>query len=73
MRVVLLLLGLALAATGGTIAYRAAFLEARDTILVAGSDAPVRELPDMLRLGGGIALLLMGALVAFISARRLPR
>ena len=73
MRILAIIFGIALAAAGGVIAYRAAFLEARDTILVAGSGSQVRQLPDMLRTGGGLALLVSGALVAYLSARRRPR
>lgn len=70
MRILALLFGVALAATGGVIAYRAAFLDARSTVLIAEGGAHVRELPDMLRVGGGIALLVAGALIAFVAARR---
>ena len=73
MRILAIAFGIALAAAGGVIAYRAAFLEARDTLLIADGGSQVRELPDMLRTGGGIALLVTGALIAFVSARRRPR
>ena len=73
MRILAILIGIILAALGGTIAYRAAFLEARETILIAESSSRVRELPDMLRVGGGIILLVVGAAIAFVAARRRPR
>ncbi|HEX5709581.1 MAG TPA: hypothetical protein VFX96_20045 [Pyrinomonadaceae bacterium] len=68
MRKVLVLVGILLGAAGGVIAYRAAFIAPRAGVLV--TDESVRELPDLLTLAGGLALLIIGALLAYISARR---
>ncbi|MDX6695999.1 MAG: hypothetical protein QOF02_3602 [Blastocatellia bacterium] len=71
LRLILIILGLLLAATGGVIAYRAFFLDPRATVVI--TDTSVREWPNMLRVGGGLVLLLGGACLAFFAARRKPR
>jgi len=68
MRIPAIIIGVVLAALGGVIAYRAAFLEPNAAIVV--TDRDVREVPDMLRIVGGVALLLAGAAIAFFAARR---
>ena len=72
MRILAILLGIALAAAGGAIAYRSAFINPHATLIISETNAQTRELPNMLRLSSGIALLILGALIAFYSARR-PR
>lgn len=69
MRIILLICGIALGATGGVIAYRAAFLEPSAEVIVNSTGA-VREAPNMFHLIGGIALLLLGAAMAFLAAMR---
>jgi hypothetical protein len=68
MKVVLFIIGLALAATGGVIAYRAYFLEPRAAALITNES--IRELPNMTRVAGGIIMLIIGAGLAFFAARR---
>jgi hypothetical protein len=68
MRALLVILGLLLAALGGVIAYRAAFLAPHAAVVV--TDTSVRELPDLWRITGGLSLLILGALLAFFAARR---
>ncbi len=68
MRKIFILVGILLAAAGGVIAYRAAFVAPRAGVLV--TDESVREIPDLLSVVGGLALLIIGALLAFLSARR---
>ena len=68
MRIPAIIIGVVLAALGGVIAYRAAFLEPNAAVVV--TDRDVREVPDMLRIVGGVALLLAGAAIAFFAARR---
>jgi len=68
MRVVMILLGLLLAAVGGVMAYRALFIEPSAGVLITNTD--IREIPNALRVGGGILLLIGGACLAFLSARR---
>jgi hypothetical protein len=70
LRIIALILGLAVAACGGVIAYRALFLEARTATLV--TETNVHQLPDMLRVASGFILLVVGACVAFFAARRKP-
>jgi hypothetical protein len=70
LRIIALIIGLAIAATGGVIAYRALFLEPPATIVITSTN--VRQLPSTLHIAGGLALLLAGASLAFFAARR-PR
>lgn len=70
MRLIALIIGLAIAATGGVIVYRALFLQPQTTIVI--TDTSVRELPNMLRVAGGLILLIAGACLAFFAARRRP-
>jgi hypothetical protein len=67
-KVIFLIVGLAIAAAGGVIAYRALFLEPSSAVLV--TETHVRELPNTLRVAGGIAMLVVGASLAFFGARR---
>ena len=68
MKVIFVIVGLAIAAAGGVIAYRALFLEPSSAVLV--TETQVRELPNTLRVAGGIAMLVVGASLAFFGARR---
>ena len=71
LRLILIIVGLVLAAFGGVIAYRALFLDPSAAVVI--TDTSVREWPNTLRVGGGLVLLLAGASLAFIAARRQPR
>jgi drug/metabolite transporter (DMT)-like permease len=68
LRLIVFILGLAIAAAGGVITYRALFLEPSAAVFV--TDTAVREVPDTLRVAGGAAMLIAGALLAFLAARR---
>ena len=68
MRTVAFIIGLGLAVLGGVIAYRALFVEPSAGVVV--TDASIREIPNTLRVAGGIVLLVVGACLAFLSARR---
>ena len=70
MRIAGILVGIVLAAVGGVVAYRAAFIAPRAAVVISESAGRVRELPDLLRIGVGLALLLTGASLAFLCARR---
>jgi len=59
---------MAIAAAGGVIAYRALFLEPSTAVLV--TETGVRELPNTMKVIGGLAMLLVGAALAFFGARR---
>ena len=72
MRIVALIFGLALAAWGGVIAYRALFLDPATTAVVNTNTGAVQELPNMLRVASGLIMLVGGACIAFFAARRRP-
>jgi hypothetical protein len=72
MRIVVLILGLVVAAWGGAIAYRAFFLEPGATALINTNTGAIHEYPNLLRATGGIIMLVIGACVAFFAARRKP-
>jgi hypothetical protein len=69
-RVVALIIGLAIAAWGGVIAYRAFFLEPATTVVITNES--VREYPNMVRAGLGFLMLVGGACLAFFALRRRP-
>ncbi|MDQ1559167.1 MAG: hypothetical protein QOD32_2227 [Pyrinomonadaceae bacterium] len=73
MRALLSLAGILLAAVGGVIAYRAAFIAPRAAIVI--TDTGVTERPNLRHVSLGLLLLLSGACLAFSAARprRRPR
>ena len=71
MRIVGIILGIAIATVGGVIAYRALYLEPSSAVVLTETD--VRELPNTARVIGGMALLVIGAALAFFAARRRSR
>lgn len=71
LRWIIIIFGIVIAAVGGVIAYRAYFLEPSAAIMITNEG--VRELPNTAKILGGIALLLVGAAVAFTVAVRKPR
>jgi hypothetical protein len=70
MRIAGIIIGLLVAAVGGTIAYRALFLEPSAGVVITNES--VREIPNTLRIASGIILLIIGAALAFFAARRKP-
>ncbi len=62
-----MILGLAIAALGGVIAYRAYFLEPSSAVIITSTE--VRELPNTARVVGGLALIIVGAAMAFLAGR----
>jgi hypothetical protein len=69
-RIIGFIFGLAVAAAGGVIAYRALFLEPSAAIVVTNTD--IREVPNTLRVTGGIIMLIAGMALAFYAVRRKP-
>ena len=67
MRILTIILGLAIAAIGGVIAYRAYFLEPSSAVVITSTE--VRELPNTARVIGGLVLIIVGAAMAFLAAR----
>ena len=70
MRIVVLILGMVIAAWGGAIAYRAFFLEPDAAVVINTASGAVHEYPNLLRASLGIVMLVGGACVAFFAARR---
>lgn len=68
MRIIPFILGIVVAAIGGVIAYRALFLEPTAAVVITNTE--VRELPNTFRIVGGLALLAIGAVIAFLALRR---
>ena len=68
MRIVVIILGVAAAAAGGVIAYRALFVEPHAAVVITNTS--VRELPNMARVAVGLVLLAVGAGVALFAALR---
>ncbi len=67
MRIIAIIVGLLIAALGGVIAYRAYFLEPSSAIVITSTE--VRELPNTARVMGGLALIIVGAAMAFLAGR----
>jgi hypothetical protein len=61
------LAGILLAALGGVLAYRAAFVAPRTAVVI--TETGVREMPDIWRIILGLALLIAGACLTFLAAR----
>ncbi|HVG34720.1 MAG TPA: hypothetical protein VM911_16750 [Pyrinomonadaceae bacterium] len=70
MKIIGLITGIVIAAVGGVIAYRALFLEPSAAVVVTNTD--IREVPNTLRVTGGIIMLIAGMALAFFAARRKP-
>jgi hypothetical protein len=68
---IIVVFGIVLAAVGGVIAYRAFFLEPASAIVI--SNEGVRELPNTFKILGGLALLVLGAGIAFFTASKARR
>ncbi|MGI8732604.1 MAG: hypothetical protein ACR2LM_04795 [Pyrinomonadaceae bacterium] len=71
MKALLIIAGIILAAFGGVIAYRALYLEPPAAVVITNTD--VRELPNTMRVVGGVALMVGGAALAFLAARKRAR
>ena len=69
MKIVVSLAGILLAAIGGVVAYRAAFVAPRAATVVITETGVVREMPDVWRIALGLLLLIAGACLAFFAAR----
>jgi hypothetical protein len=68
MRIIGIIIGLAVATIGGVIAYRAFYLDPRSAVVITNSS--IREVPNTLRVASGMVLVVLGAAIAFFSARR---
>ena len=72
LRIIMLIVGLAIAAWGGVIAYRALFVEPSATAVISEGTGAVHQLPNMLRVASGLIMLACGACAAFFAVRRRP-
>ena len=72
LRTVMLILGLAIAGSGGVILYRALFIEPSTTAVINESTGAMREYPNLWRVAGGSIMLIIGACTAFFATRRKP-
>jgi multidrug efflux pump subunit AcrA (membrane-fusion protein) len=61
------ILGIVIAGAGGIFLYRAFSVEPAAGYVV--TETHVRELPNTVQLVGGAALIVLGALIAFLSLR----
>jgi hypothetical protein len=68
MKAFLLIAGILLATAGGVITYRALYIEPRAAVLITSGE--IKELPNYTKIIGGTALLIGGAAVAFLAARK---
>ncbi len=68
LRIIVVIFGIVLGAVGGVVAYRAYFLEPSAAVVITNTE--VRELPDTFRVVSGLALLLIGAAIAYTAALR---
>ena len=67
LRAIAIIVGVILAAIGGVIAYRALFLEPSSAVIITNGE--IRQIPNTFRVVGGIAMLVIGAGVAFLAGR----
>lgn len=70
MRIIGIIVGLAVATIGGVIAYRAFYLDPKTAVVI--TESSIRAVPNAMRVASGIALVVLGAAVAFFAARRKP-
>lgn len=69
MKSFLLIVGLLVATAGGVTTYRALYVEPRHAVVI--SETGVRSVPDYKRVVAGALLLVGGAAVAFMAARKM--
>lgn len=71
MRVFILIVGILVATAGGVTTYRALYVEPRSAVII--TETEVRELPNYKRVVGGALMLVCGAAVAVIAARKMEK
>jgi len=71
MKTFLLIVGILVATAGGVITYRALYVEPRTAVVI--SESGVREIPNYKRVVGGALMLVCGAAVAIVAARKIQR
>jgi len=68
LKIILVVVGIVLAAFGGVMFYRALFLEPSAALVITNTE--VREVPNTMKVIGGAAMFVGGATLAFLAARR---
>ena len=71
LRIFVLLAGILVATAGGVTLYRSLYVEPRSAVVI--TETEVRELPNYKRVVGGALMLVCGAAVAVIAARRMEK
>jgi hypothetical protein len=71
MRSFVLIAGILVATVGGVTLYRSLYVEPRSTVVI--TETEVRQLPNYKRVVGGALMLVCGAAVAIIAARKLEK
>ena len=68
LRLILIIVGVIVAAVGGVLAYRALFIEPYAAVIITNTD--IHEVKNWWKVTGGIIMLIAGAAIAFIAATR---
>ena len=68
LKIILVVVGILLAALGGVMFYRALYLEPSAALVITNTE--VREVPNTMKVIGGAAMFVGGATLAFLAARR---
>jgi hypothetical protein len=71
LKIFLLIVGILVATAGGVTTYRALYIEERTSVVI--SERGVRELPNYKHVVGGALMLVCGAAVALVAAKRMTR
>jgi len=64
-----LIIGILVATAGGVMTYRALYVEPRSVVVI--TEHEVRQLPNYKRVISGALMLVGGAAVAFVAARKM--
>jgi hypothetical protein len=71
LRVFVLIAAILVATAGGVTLYRALYIEPRSAVVITESE--VRELPNYKRVVGGALMLVCGAAVGIVAARKMEK
>jgi hypothetical protein len=70
-RTFVLIVGILVATAGGVTTYRALYVEPRSAVVI--TETEVRQLPNYKRVVGGALMLVCGAAVAILAARKMEK
>lgn len=71
MKTFVLIIGILVATAGGVTTYRALYVEPRAGVVI--TDSGVRELPNYKRVVAGALMLVCGAAVALVAAKKMTK